>query len=62
MTLDKTQEAPRVDEAEVTYRDDGKIPIGIWVVWLGFAIFAVVYAYRYAWPDFLVWLETPAGK
>lgn len=40
---------------EITYREDGNIPVGIWLVWLGFFAFAIYYISRWAAPDFLVW-------
>ncbi len=36
---------------------DGRIPRGLWYLWIGFLVFAIVYAGRYALPDFLQWLH-----
>jgi hypothetical protein len=49
------------DEPKIQYREDGKIPIGIWIVWLAYAVFAIVYASRYAWPDFVKWVAEVRG-
>jgi len=47
-------EAPRVDD-EIRFREDGRIPVGIWIVWAVFAVWATWYAATYAWPDFVAW-------
>ena len=49
------------DEPKIQYREDGKIPIGIWIVWLAYAVFAIVYASKYAWPDFVKWVSEVRG-
>lgn len=49
-------------EERIEYREDGKIPIAIWLVWLGFAIFAAIYISRYAYPDFQRWLHETTAK
>jgi hypothetical protein len=55
-----TPETPRPASADAEPEvRDGEIPVGIWIVWLAFAVFAVIYVYRYAWPDFLVWIQSP---
>ncbi|MBL8694640.1 MAG: hypothetical protein JNJ88_11140 [Planctomycetes bacterium] len=45
------------EEIKIEYRPDGKIPIGIWLVWVSFAIFAVYYGSSYVWPDFVHWMS-----
>lgn len=45
------------EEIKIEYRHDGKIPIGIWIVWGGFGIWAVYYLLKYALPDFLIWMK-----
>ncbi len=45
------------EEIKIEYRHDGKIPIGIWIVWGGFAIWAIYYLLKYAVPDFLIWMK-----
>ena len=42
---------------DIAYREDGRIPIGIAVVWALFGVWAVWYSARYAWPDFVAWLR-----
>lgn len=52
----KTPETQQKDGVvEITYREDGEIPILIWIVWLGFAAFAAYYIAKWALPDFWVW-------
>lgn len=43
---------------KIEYRPDGKIPIGIWIVWGAFAVWAVYYSFKYAVPDLLIWLRS----
>lgn len=52
--------SPSADELQ--YREDGKIPVGIWIVWAGFAVWAAWYAATYAWPDFLAWLHEVGAR
>ncbi|MFN0204965.1 MAG: hypothetical protein ACKVS6_01470 [Planctomycetota bacterium] len=42
-------------DVKITYRADGKIPMGIWVVWLGFFIYCIFYIIKYVVPDFAKW-------
>ncbi|MBI3817464.1 MAG: hypothetical protein HY286_02145 [Planctomycetes bacterium] len=42
-------------DVEITYREDGKIPIGIWIVWIAFFVFMIIYVSKWALPDFQQW-------
>jgi hypothetical protein len=44
-------------DVQITYREDGRVPLAIWVVWLAFAIFAVFYIMHWALPDFQKWSQ-----
>lgn len=51
-------ETNRPDEpVRIEYRPDGKIPVGIWLVWLGFAVWGIWYSIKYAIPDLMLWLR-----
>lgn len=45
------------DPVQIEYRPDGKIPIGIWIVWAIFAAWAIYYSAKYAIPDLVIWLR-----
>lgn len=52
-----TTQDPADEPIQIEYRPDGKIPIGIWIVWAGFAAWAIYYSAKYAIPDLLIWLR-----
>lgn len=48
---------PTDEPIKIEYRPDGKIPMGIWLVWTGFAAWAIYYSVKYAIPDLVIWLR-----
>lgn len=42
-------------DVKITYRADGNIPMGIWLVWLAFFVFSIYYIIKYVVPDFTKW-------
>lgn len=54
--MTQSNKPPRDGNIQITYREDGDVPMAIWLVWLGFAIFAAYYLARWTIPDFLRWM------